>query len=219
MERLKHTSRSTQATAVLAIVTWIAVLTPFALSVVDDVETLSDFLELLVSYTAFFTILTNTGVALALTAPLLAPESRVGRFFRRPGVVTGLAASITLVSLTYELLLRTTYSPDGLIFFVDLFLHDLIPISFVLYWWYLSPKGSLSWRDPLAWAVYLVAYAVYTLARGLVLDTYPYPFMDVNELGYGWVMVNMLGILLVYLALSAGYVALARYHTSGRAVG
>jgi hypothetical protein len=41
-------------------------------------------------------------VALAATVPLLAPESAVGRFLRRDGTLTGLAASIAYVGVVYH---------------------------------------------------------------------------------------------------------------------
>ena len=50
-----------------------------------------------------------------------------------------------------------------------------------------------------------VVWLVYTLVRGAFVDWYPYPFIDVDEHGYGVVLLNALGIsaFLVGLAFVA----------------
>lgn len=45
-------------------------------------------------------------------------------------------------------------------------------------------KGRLRWQDAPAWLIYPLAYVAYTLARGAVMNWYPYPFLDVTQLGY-----------------------------------
>ena len=35
-----------------------------------------------------------------------------------------------------------------------------------------------------AWLIYPLAYVAYTLAHGAVMNWYPYPFLDVTQLGY-----------------------------------
>ena len=43
---------------------------------------------------------------------------------------------------------------------------------------------------------------IYALVLGAVTKFYPYPFVDVNELGYKKALLNAGGILLVILFLS-----------------
>jgi hypothetical protein len=40
-------------------------------------------------------------------------------------------------------------------------------------------------RLGLAWLAFPLAWVTYTLVCGARLDWYPYPFLDVSELGYG----------------------------------
>jgi hypothetical protein len=45
---------------------------------------------------------------------------------------------------------------------------------------------------------------VFTLIRGAIAHWYPYPFIDVTQLGYGGVAVNCLWVALLMLGLAAG---------------
>jgi hypothetical protein len=63
---------------------------------------------------SFFTILTNILVALAMTLPWLAPESRFSAFFSRPSVRTAIARYIIVVSAIYYAILRKLWNPEGL---------------------------------------------------------------------------------------------------------
>ena len=56
---------------------------------------------------------------------------------------------------------------------------------------------------------------MYVLARGAVSGLYPYPFMDVNVLGYGGVFVHAAVFLLVFLGMGLLVVAVGRW-TRGR---
>lgn len=52
---------------------------------------------------------------------------------------------------------------------------------------------------------------VYILARGRVTGLYPYPFVDVNVLGYGGVLERAAGLLLVFLGTGLIVVAVGRW--------
>jgi hypothetical protein len=46
-------------------------------------------------------------------------------------------------------------------------------------------------------------WLAYTLARGAIVHEYPYPFVDVDALGYGQVLLNCLGVAALFTALAA----------------
>ena len=152
----------------------------------------------IVNYLGFFTILTNILVALALSVPLVVPNSSIGRFFSRPGVNTAVAAAIALVGIVYSLLLRHTWNPQGWQLVADELLHDVMPILFLIYWWFAVPRGAVRWRDIPLWCTYPMGYLLYALARGELIGRYPYPFIDVGALGYGRVLVNAVGLLVAF---------------------
>ncbi|MDQ6899553.1 MAG: Pr6Pr family membrane protein, partial [Candidatus Dormibacteraeota bacterium] len=53
-------------------------------------------------------------------------------------------------------------------------------------------------------------WIAFTLIRGALINFYPYPFIDVDALGYGRVIFNAFWVLLLLLAVAAGAYALDR---------
>lgn len=156
----------------------------------------------LVRFFSFFTVLTNTLVATALTCALTPRDSRGHRFFRTPWVCSGIAVSIALVSIAYNLLLRHLWRPEGLQWIADELLHDIMPALFVLYWWLYVPKGRLRASHLLLWATYPLVYFAYVLLRGYLFGDYMYPFIDVGTLGYPQAFINACGVLAGFVGIS-----------------
>ncbi len=197
--------------AVAAFVAWSAVLLQFVLSLQLAVANGKGVVGGIVIFFGYFTILTNILVALALSAPLIAPNSALGRFFGRPGVATMVAAAITVVCLAYFFLLRNVWDPEGWQFVADAALHYVTPALFLLYWWFAVPKDELRWVDLPKWTVYPVAYLVYALVRGALTGLYPYHFIDVNVIGYGAALANAVGIMIGFSVVAALLVAVSRF--------
>ncbi|WP_336325718.1 Pr6Pr family membrane protein [Halovenus sp. HT40] len=208
--RIEQTDRTKLLAATIALLGWFA-LGASLLRSLASTGGVQDLLWELLVFSGFFTFWTNTAVALAVTLPLLAPQSKPGRFFRRAGVVTGVAASIALVALVYELLLRSGWGSLGIDLLLNLLLHYLIPIAFVGYWWLVTPKRHLSWRGPVKWLSYPAGYAAFVLVRGELANTYPYPFLDVATYGYPTVLVFVAGIGAFFLLLAFLFVGLGRF--------
>jgi hypothetical protein len=159
-------------------------------------------------YFSYFTILTNLFVALIATASLL-PE-RIGRWLRGPQVKAAGATYITMVALVYWLLLRSHWNPQGMQAVADMLLHAAVPGRYVFYWLAFVEKGSLRWRSARAWLAYPLAYFAFVLVRGALVGAYPYPFVDVNQLGYLQVTANAAAFLTGFAALGSTVVATDR---------
>ncbi len=196
--------------AVVALIAWSALLLQLVLSLRLATANGRGVGWGVVVYFGYFTILTNILVALALSAPLVAPGSPLGRFFARPGVITAVAASIALVGATYFLILQHTWEPEGLALVADVALHYVVPALFLLYWWLAVPKHGLRWANVARWALYPLGYLAYALVRGEVVGVYPYPFVDVGALGYGRVLVNALGVAVAFAGVALLLVAVGR---------
>jgi hypothetical protein len=164
-----------------------------------------------ITYFSFFTILTNFLVALVFTAAAVRPRARWGQWVLRPSVQASTAAYIAIVGIVYQLLLRHLWNPHGAQWVADVLLHSVIPAGYVLYWWLFAPRDELSWKNAIGWLVYPGAYLVYTLARGAVSGLYPFPFVDVNALGYGGVLARAAGLMMVFLGMGLLIVAIARW--------
>ncbi len=186
----------------VASVAWCGVILQLYLSLKLSLADGKTVVEGLIVYLGYFTILTNILVAVVLTLPLVAPGSRAGRFFGRPGVRTATAAAITVVGLGYFLLLRKVWNPQGWQLVADVMLHYLTPILFLAYWWIAVPKQGLRWSRVGAWMSYPLGYFAYMLIRGELTGHYPYHFLDVTSLGYPGTLTNALGVLAGFLLVS-----------------
>ncbi|MGY2398728.1 Pr6Pr family membrane protein [Pseudomonas sp. SDO5271_S396] len=164
----------------------------------------------LINFFSFFTVLTNTLVAVVLSYALMNRDSAARRFFLAPAISSGIAVSIVVVGLAYNLLLRHLWQPEGFQFIADELLHDVMPVLFCIYWWQCVPKGSLRLRHIGAWVIYPLVYFAYVLLRGHLLGQYQYPFIDVDSLGYPQVFVNAGGILAGFVVIAVAVVGLDR---------
>ncbi len=162
-------------------------------------------------YLSYFTVLTNILVAVSLSWPLLRPHSGPGRWFQQPGVATAVAVNIALVGMSYHLLLRNVWDPQGWQKVADLTLHYAVPLLCIAHWWFAVPPARMAWRAPLVWAAWPLAYLAYALLRGVWVQAYPYPFIDVLQLGYARTLLNALALLVVFLLVGVGFVAVARW--------
>jgi hypothetical protein len=160
----------------------------------------------LISFLSFFTVLTNTLVVVVLSYWLVKRESAAKRVFLAPVISSGIAVSIVVVSLAYNLLLRHLWTPEGFQFIADELLHDVMPVLFLIFWWRCVPKGSLRVRHIAGWVIYPLVYFAYVLLRGHLLGQYQYPFIDVDSLGYPQVFLNAGGILLGFIVIALAVV-------------
>ncbi|WP_150639673.1 Pr6Pr family membrane protein [Pseudomonas fluorescens] len=164
----------------------------------------------LLSFFSYFTVLSNTLVATVLTCALTSRESAARRWFLQPWVSSGIAVSIAVVGLAYNVLLRHLWHPEGWQWLADELMHDVMPLLFLAWWWLCVPKGTLRLWHIALWVIYPLVYFAYALLRGHLLATYPYPFIDVDTLGYPQVFVNAGGLLAGFVLIALVVIALDR---------
>lgn len=169
-------------------------------------QSLSYFAEL-IRFLSYMTIWTNILVTLGFLCPLLFPASGLSKFLQSPLVQGGLALYIFVVALVYHFFLAQIWEPAGLQYIADVLLHYMVPFLYLLFWACFAPKGYLKLTSALIWLVYPLVYATYALVRGAVTGGYPYPFIDVAQLGYGLVLRNVFLLGLAYLLLGGLVVA------------
>ncbi|WP_341938552.1 Pr6Pr family membrane protein [Marinimicrobium sp. C2-29] len=193
----------------LAALIWITLFLRLGL-VVEELWRAGDPLFWALGRFGYFTVLTTLLAALSVTA---------GLFSRRDAVIGSLASvsfaglvatSLVMVALVYTLVLRAQWDPHGLHKVVDSLLHDVIPLAFLLYWWWLVPKSALRYRMVLYWLCYPAFYLLVVMVLGLAIGWYPYPFLDVPELGPLRVRFNVVALLGLFAALGAGLIAVSR---------
>jgi hypothetical protein len=195
----------------LALLGWAGLSIQLYLILLGRWELGASLLGGLVNFLSFFTVLTNTLAAVVLTWELTQRESAVRRWFLLPAVRSGIAVSIALVGLAYNLLLRHLWQPQGWQFIADELLHDVMPVLFIIYWGLWVPKGTLRLAHIGLWMIYPLVYFAYILLRGDLLAAYPYPFIDVASLGYPQVFINAAGVLAGFVGIALGVVGLDRW--------
>lgn len=178
---------------------WFALVLQYVLALGE--ESAFSPLARTINFFSYFTVLSNILVALAMTLPWLAPQSRAGRFFGSAGVRMACAAYIALVAIVYVTVLRQLWSPQGWQFVADLLLHHAIPLLYVIDWLLLAPKDGLRLRHTGTALVFPAGYFAWTIVHGAWTGFYPYPFVDVAQHGLGPVMINAAVITLGLAAL------------------
>ncbi len=165
-------------------------------------------LDTLIKFFSYFTILTNLIVAIYYTSILLAPSSRAAQFFSKYETGTAIAVYILVVGIIYNISLRSIWTFTGWAKISNELLHTVTPLYFMVYWIVATTRTKLFIRSILYWGIYPLAYFAYTLLRGSIVHSYPYPFIDVNTLGYGSVLINCLVVAAVFYSLFALFILL-----------
>ncbi len=152
-----------------------------------------------VNFFSFFTIISNIfGAAVLLAAAFGLPEDEHLR-----DVLRGTATlSLVIVGVVFSLLLANLDSQ--LIPWANAIVHYAMPISIALDWCLDPPRTPISRRDAAAWLALPGAYLAYALVRGAIVHWYPYPFLNVDAIGYASVAAYAAGILV--FTLLAAYV-------------
>ncbi len=151
---------------------------------------------------SYFTIWSNVVVALSATLLLQRPlrDTPVRRVLRLDALLM-----ITITAIVYQALIAPSVDVAGWSLLTDPILHIITPLLTVVVWVVWGPRGWISARlVPLALVVPL-AWIVWMLVRGVVVDSYPYGFANVTELGYGAVSATLAMILVLGLLVAAAY--------------
>ncbi|MEO8112424.1 MAG: Pr6Pr family membrane protein [Ginsengibacter sp.] len=188
---------------VFAIAVWVALAGQLYLIIQNRTVSV---ISTIIRYISFFTILTNLLVALCVPTLLQKRNDNGMNFFSRRKTITAIAVYITIVGLVYNLVLRFLWQPQGLQLVVDELLHSVVPLLFVFYWLFFVPSAGLKAKDILPWLLYPLAYLIYTLIRGAITGLYPYPFIDVVQLGYNKVLFNSGVLVIVFVIFSLLFV-------------
>lgn len=171
-------------------------------------------LHTIIRFFSYFTILTNSLVAIYFTCLWLFPETKPGQFFKKFSTTTAITVYILVVGIIYNVLLRNIWPVTGWGKVADELLHSFIPAYFLVYWLFFTDRKKLEWSDALPWLYYPLAYLIYTLVRGTITHTYPYPFVNVMKLGYPQTLMNCLGVGAVFYGLFLLMIAISRKRTT-----
>ncbi|SEE46489.1 Pr6Pr family membrane protein [Jiangella alba] len=152
----------------------------------------------LVNYPSYFTVQSNIllGIGAAILAVRPDADGRAFRVLRLAGLI-----GITVTGVVYVTLLRGEVNLDGAAVLTNIGFHYLSPLLGVIGWLLYGPRPRFGRDVLLASLIWPVAWLIYTLVRGELVDWYPYPFIDVSELGYGRTLLNSAGITVLLLGV------------------
>ncbi|MFZ4059490.1 MAG: Pr6Pr family membrane protein [Ferruginibacter sp.] len=186
---------------------WLALIGQLYLSIENRTTSL---LEAIVRFFSYFTIQSNLLVTICFTVIAFGVNASKEKFFSKPTVQSAIVVYIIIVGLVYNLILRSLWNPQGLQYWLDQLLHTVVPIAFVVYWTVFINKQMIGWKVIPSWLIYPSAYCIYTLIRGAFVGFYPYPFLDVKQLGYSTVLFNIGGLILLFIFFCSLIVLIAQ---------
>ena len=185
--------------AAIALLGWIGLIVQFN-ATYGLTGSLAESLWVLVRY---FTVLSNILVAVVMTCLALGFHP-----FRSINFLGATTFYIATVGILYSLLLRGLLELSGGAKLADFILHDAVPAMAVIYWLVCVPKGSLKASAPWFWLAYPIVYCAYALVRGGFDGKYPYPQVDVTQLGWPQTAINIVMILVGFLVIAYGVVGI-----------
>lgn len=201
---------STKTTAAIgAVAGWFTLGIQLFLIIVNRTASMP---ETIARYFGFFTILTNILVAVSFT---IVYKKGIGNsFFSKPNTLTATAVYITIVGLIYNIILRFLWAPQGLAKITDELLHSVIPVLYILFWLKFVPKQTIQWKNIFPWMLYPLVYLGYTLLRGSFANWYPYPFINVAEIGYNKALVNSAMVTAAFVAVALLFVGISKWRSN-----
>ncbi|WDD92761.1 Pr6Pr family membrane protein [Burkholderia sp. FERM BP-3421] len=169
------------------------------------------------NFFSYFTQLSNLYAAAVLLAGLWFARRPPAPFYESARGAAVLYMSIT--GIVYEVLLAHADSlVHGTPTYSNWILHRIMPVALLLDWLYLAPRTRLDWTHMLRWLAFPIAYLVYTLVRGPLVDWYPYPFVDPRPHGYLNVAAHCGAITIGGIAFAALVVWLGNRPRGARAI-
>lgn len=180
-----------------ALVAWFAVIAQFILMMQNSATSIP---ETIIRFFSYFTILTNTLVAIYFSCIFFVKNQK--KLINKPGVLTAITIYIVMVGLVYQIALRHLWQPQGLQMAVDELLHSVIPILVIIFWSMYESVKPVNYSQILKWTIYPLLYLIFILVRGIFSNFYPYPFVDVVNIGIAKTLTNSAILLLMFMIMS-----------------
>lgn len=169
-----------------------------------------------VRFLSYFTILSNLLVSATCAVAVFGGGSRLARWLASARARGGIALAIGVTGTVYVTVLRHLWQPQGAQWWVDSGLHYATPALYLAWWLLAVPHGARAWRDLWRWLLFPALYVAWVFLRGSFAHEYPYPFLDVDALGWPLVLRNAVGVLALFLAFGAGLLGVDRLLGRGR---
>jgi cytochrome bd-type quinol oxidase subunit 2 len=191
-------NKSNKVSAFLSILCWFTIVLQFILIIINRQASI---FETIIRFFTFFTILTNILVAIVFTASWLQPKNSF-QFFNKANTQVAIAVYIFVVGFVYNTILRFIWQPKGWDKVADELLHLVIPIVYILFWYFKFSKKEINYKSIFGWLLFPTLYIVVVMIRGYFSGYYPYPFLHVGNLGVDKVLYNAILMTLFFVVVS-----------------
>lgn len=178
---------------------WFSLVTQFILLLQNSNV---DILNSIVRFFSFFTILSNFLVSICFTTLFF----KFSTLFKSYKTQTAIAVYISIVAIVYNIVLRFIWEPTGLQKIVDEFLHVVNPILFVAFWFISKNKIYISYTFTFKILIFPLIYLFSVLSIGHYSKYYPYPFLEVNLIGYSNLIINCIVITVAFILISLSFI-------------
>lgn len=172
--------------------------------------------ELRFSSLNYYTLMTNVLCAVYFLIALVHEVNGGGTW--RPSLKGAVVMGITVTWLVYHFVLSGHFKMQGAMALSNILLHYVVPIMAVTDWLVFSEKGQYTWKYPFIWLLLPDGYFAYVAIRvalggslGPNGNRYPYPFINVDLLGWKQVIINGAFLNLFFLALGFVFVIIDRF--------
>lgn len=168
----------------------------------------------------YFTIQSNVGYG--IFAGWAVFRAWRGHLWTPPVLKGAVTLYVVITGLVYHLVLTNPASGFAVTFghrtlaeaIGNQLLHTVVPLLAVLDWLVFDARGRYRWRYPLYWLAFPLGYLAFALIRGLIVHRYPYPFIDVRELGYRGVTISSAVLAVAFWILGLLFVLIDRLAAS-----
>lgn len=165
---------------------------------------------------SFFTIQSNILVLADCVVRAVRPaaDGRLRRVLRLDALL-----GITVTGLVFALVLAGDSHPTGLAWWLNLMFHYAAPPIAVVGWLLFGPRHRIDLASLGCALIWPLLWIGYTLAHGAASGWYPYPFLNVTELGYAVALRNLALVVVLGLVLLAAFAGLDRLLARSRWAG
>lgn len=153
----------------------------------------------IIFYYSFFTVLSN--IMLALSCLILTFKPNCSNLIFNVIRLNGLVG-VLITMIVYNLMLRGIHRPPTVLLqFANESLHVVIPLLGLISWLIYGPFYRMQFKVIVYAFLTLLTYGVYIFMRGYYTNLYPYPFINVNRVGYENAFIAVIAIAVLFVCL------------------
>ena len=116
---------------------------------------------------------------------------------------------ITVTFIVFAIVLSPLYHPSGIEGIINLMLHYIIPVAFIVDW-IITEGNNYQWKFIPTWLIYPICYLVFALFHGVTTGDYIYPFLNYEALGTSGLVISVTLLIFFFIGLSSVYIAVSR---------